>query len=41
MIGWTNLAVLSLSPLITLYLYVKSARPAALEKKIGPQAYRR
>jgi len=41
MIGWTNLVVLILSPLLTLYFYVKSAEPAALERKIGPKAYSR
>ena len=39
MIQWVNLAVLVLSTLLFLYFYVKSAGPAALEARIGPQAY--
>lgn len=41
MIGWANLLALILSPLLTAIFYVKSAGPAELEKKIGPEAYRR
>ena len=39
MIQWVNLAVLVLSTLLFLYFYVKSAAPAALQARIGPQAY--
>jgi protein-S-isoprenylcysteine O-methyltransferase Ste14 len=39
MIAWINLAVLSISTVLTLVFYVKSAGPAALEKRIGPAAY--
>jgi protein-S-isoprenylcysteine O-methyltransferase Ste14 len=38
-IAWTNLAVLIGSTLLTLYYYVRSAGPAALEKRIGAAAY--
>ena len=41
MIAWINLAVLVLSTLLTLVFYVMSAGPAALEKRIGPDAYGR
>lgn len=41
MIAWLNVAVLILSTLLTLYFYVRSVGPAALEKKIGPEAYAR
>lgn len=41
MIAWINLAVLIVSTLLTLHFYVKSAGPAALEKKIGPKAYQK
>jgi protein-S-isoprenylcysteine O-methyltransferase Ste14 len=41
MIAWINLAVLVLSTLLTLVFYVKSVGPAALERKIGPDAYRK
>jgi len=41
MIAWINVVVLVLSALLVLIFYVKSVRPAALEKKIGPDAYRR
>lgn len=39
MIAWINFAVLVVSALFCLYFYVKSAGPAALEKKIGVIAY--
>jgi len=39
MIAWINFAVLILSAILCLYFYVKSAGPAALERKIGPSAY--
>jgi protein-S-isoprenylcysteine O-methyltransferase Ste14 len=39
MIDWLNVLVLVLATLLTLYFYVKSVGPAALEKKIGPAAY--
>jgi protein-S-isoprenylcysteine O-methyltransferase Ste14 len=41
MITWTNFAMLILSTFGVLYFYVKSVGPAALEQKIGPEAYRR
>ena len=41
MIAWINLGVLSVSTALTAIFYVKSAGPAALEKKIGPTAYAR
>ncbi|MGD8399237.1 MAG: hypothetical protein PVG11_10320, partial [Anaerolineae bacterium] len=41
MIAWTNAAVLLLSTALTLYFYVRSAGPAALEREIGPAAYAR
>lgn len=40
-IAWINFAVLVASTLLTLYFYVRSVGPAALEKKIGPAAYAR
>lgn len=41
MIAWANTAVLLLSALLTLFFYVKSAGPAALEERIGGGAYAR
>lgn len=41
MIAWFNLALLVAATLLTFYFYVRSAGPAALEKKIGPTAYDR
>ena len=41
MIAWINTAVLVVSVLMTLYFYLKSAGPAALEKRIGIVAYAR
>ena len=41
MIAWINLAVLIVSTALTLYFYVRSAGPAALEKRIGEVAYRK
>jgi protein-S-isoprenylcysteine O-methyltransferase Ste14 len=38
-IAWANLAVLVISTLLTSYFYIRSASPAALEKKIGLIAY--
>ncbi len=40
MIAWINLGVLLISTLLTILTYMKSAGPAALEKKIGPEAYK-
>lgn len=39
MIAWINFAILIVSALLCLYFYVKSAGPAALERKIGGDAY--
>lgn len=41
MIAWINITVLGCSVLLFLYFYVKSAGPAALEKKIGKKAYKK
>ena len=41
MIAWINFVVLIVSTVLTLYFYVRSAGPAALEKKIGAIAYAR
>jgi len=41
MIPWINLAILVASTFGVLYFYVRSAGPAALEKKIGQIAYQR
>lgn len=41
MIAWVNLTVLIFSSLFFLYYYVLSVSPAALEKVIGGQAYRK
>ena len=41
MIAWINFGVLVVTALLFLYFYVKSAGPAALEERIGPEAYRR
>jgi len=41
MVSWVNFAVLIVSSLIILYFYVKSVKPAALEKKIGEIAHER
>jgi len=41
MSAWINFAVLLFSSILFLYFYVLSARPAALEKLIGPDAYKR
>jgi protein-S-isoprenylcysteine O-methyltransferase Ste14 len=40
-IAWINFGVLVAATLLTLYFYVLSAGPAALERRIGPVAYRR
>jgi len=39
MIAWLNIAVLVLMTALTLFFYVKSVGPAALEREIGPVAY--
>lgn len=41
MIAWINFVVLLVATLLVLYLELKSAEPAALEKKIGAIAYNR
>lgn len=41
MIAWINFVSMVVSALLCLYFYVKSAGPAALEKKIGEIAHRR
>jgi methanethiol S-methyltransferase len=41
MIAWINFVVLFTATLLVLYLELKSAEPAALEKKIGAIAYDR
>ncbi|MEJ2359281.1 MAG: methyltransferase [Deinococcales bacterium] len=41
MIAWTNVVVLVLATCLTALTYVKSAGPAALERKIGNVAYAR
>ncbi|MGD8455696.1 MAG: NnrU family protein [Anaerolineales bacterium] len=41
MIPWINLIVMVISLAACVWLYIKSAGPAALEKKIGPSAYKR
>ncbi len=41
MIAWINMGILIASIFLFLYFYVKSAGPAALEKKIGKEAYRK
>lgn len=39
MIAWINFSSMIVAALLLLYFYVKSVRPAALEKKIGKKAY--
>ena len=39
MIAWINIAVLLLATFLTVFYYVKSVEPAALEQKIGITAY--
>ena len=39
MIAWVNFIILLLATILTVFYYVKSAGPAALEQKIGPSAY--
>lgn len=39
MIAWINFTVLLLATFLTVVYYVKSAGPAALERRIGPAAY--
>ena len=41
MVAWINVGVLVVSTILTACFYVKSAAPAALEKRIGPRAYAR
>ncbi len=41
MIAWLNLVLLVAAMVLTLLFYVLSVRPAALARKIGPEAYRR
>jgi protein-S-isoprenylcysteine O-methyltransferase Ste14 len=41
MIAWINFGILVIATALTLFFYVKSAGPAALEKRIGPAAYAR
>jgi len=41
MIAWINFTLLVISALLTLYFYVQSAGPAALEKTIGLRAYQK
>lgn len=40
-LAWLNLILLLATMLLTLFFYVKSVGPAALERKIGEGAYRR
>jgi protein-S-isoprenylcysteine O-methyltransferase Ste14 len=40
-IAWINVAVLVASTVLVLVFYVLSVRPAALERQIGPKAYKR
>jgi protein-S-isoprenylcysteine O-methyltransferase Ste14 len=41
LVAWINFLVLIIATLLTLYFYVKSVGPAALEQKIGPVAYKK
>lgn len=41
MLPWINLTVMTLSSVLFVWLYIISVSPAALEKKIGPSAYKR
>ncbi len=41
MVAWINFAVLVVASVLTVIYYVKSAGPAALERKIGESAYRK
>lgn len=41
MIAWINFAALIIGGILMTVLYLMSVRPAALEKKIGPKAYKR
>ena len=40
-VAWINFIVLVISTLLTLYFYVKSVGPAALEQRIGSEAYKK
>ena len=39
MIAWINFIILLLAAVLTVFYYIKSAGPAALEQKIGAEAY--
>ncbi len=41
LIPWINVGVLVLSTILMFYFYMQSARPAQLERKIGPTAYQK
>lgn len=41
MTAWLNLALLVASTGLSVFLYIRSVRPASLEKRIGPSAYKR
>jgi protein-S-isoprenylcysteine O-methyltransferase Ste14 len=41
MISWINFVVLVVSSFLFTFFYVKSVSPAALEKRVGPSAYRK
>ncbi len=41
LIPWINIGVLILATIMMFYFYLQSARPAQLERKIGPEAYRK
>ncbi len=39
MIAWINFIILLLATILTVFYYIKSAGPTALEKRIGAEAY--
>jgi protein-S-isoprenylcysteine O-methyltransferase Ste14 len=41
LIPWINIGVLILATILMFYFYMQGARPAQLEKKIGPVAYQK
>jgi protein-S-isoprenylcysteine O-methyltransferase Ste14 len=41
LIPWINFGVMAISTILMFYFYVRSASPAQLEKKIGPEAYQK